>query len=196
MERQHDDEAHDPTDPSDAELLHLWRVGLVEAGTALMRRHEHAVRRFFRHRFEDATEDLVQQTFLLCMQAIDRILEAEKFAPFLMGIARRVAFAHMRTREARVLRDEALGHEPQKLRETPSREYVLHQQEFHLMRAIERLPPDWQLAVVLHYWQGLSVAEVARVQGVSEGAVKSRLARSRARLKRRLAVLLPDLPIA
>ncbi len=57
--------------------------------------------------------------------------------------------------------------------------------------ALRRLPPDQQAALVLVDMLGYSVADAAEVLGVSEGTVKSRAARGRARLLPRLAHLRP-----
>jgi RNA polymerase sigma-70 factor (ECF subfamily) len=55
--------------------------------------------------------------------------------------------------------------------------------------ALRHLVPDQQAALVLVDMLGYSVADAAQVLGVSEGTVKSRAARGRARLLPRLAHL-------
>ena len=58
--------------------------------------------------------------------------------------------------------------------------------------ALATLPHGQRAALVLHYYQGLSVDEIAPVLGVTPSAVKSRLARGRAALAPLLADELPD----
>lgn len=53
-------------------------------------------------------------------------------------------------------------------------------------RAISRLPPDRQHLILLKYVVGLSNAEIGRVLGKSEGAVKSLLRRTLAALRREM----------
>ena len=60
--------------------------------------------------------------------------------------------------------------------------------------ALRRLVPDQQAALVLVDMLGYSIADAAEVLGVSEGTVKSRAARGRARLLPRLAHLRPAGP--
>jgi RNA polymerase sigma-70 factor, ECF subfamily len=62
--------------------------------------------------------------------------------------------------------------------------------------ALRRLVPDQQAALVLVDMLGYSIADAADVLGVSEGTVKSRAARGRARLLPRLAHLRPSGPPA
>jgi RNA polymerase sigma-70 factor, ECF subfamily len=60
-----------------------------------------------------------------------------------------------------------------------------------VMAALRRLVPDQQAALVLVDMLGYSIADAAEVLGVSEGTVKSRAARGRARLVPQLAHLRP-----
>jgi RNA polymerase sigma-70 factor, ECF subfamily len=60
-----------------------------------------------------------------------------------------------------------------------------------VMAALRRLVPDQQAALVLVDMLGYSIADAAEVLGVSEGTVKSRAARGRARLVPKLAHLRP-----
>jgi RNA polymerase sigma-70 factor, ECF subfamily len=60
-----------------------------------------------------------------------------------------------------------------------------------VMAALRQLVPDQQAALVLVDMLGYSVCDAAQVLGVSEGTVKSRAARGRARLVPRLAHLRP-----
>ena len=55
-----------------------------------------------------------------------------------------------------------------------------------VLEAVLALPAKYRTAVHLYYYEELSVAEIAAVLGKSEGAVKSRLFRARALLRRYL----------
>ncbi|MGC8486641.1 MAG: RNA polymerase sigma factor [Clostridia bacterium] len=53
-----------------------------------------------------------------------------------------------------------------------------------LLDAVQSLPPPYREATLLYYWASFDVRETAQMLRVSQGTVKSRLARSRERLKR------------
>lgn len=51
------------------------------------------------------------------------------------------------------------------------------------LAAVLKLPEDQRIAVHLYYYEGMSIAQTARVLGKSEGAVKTRLSRARNKLR-------------
>ena len=55
-----------------------------------------------------------------------------------------------------------------------------------VVEAVLALPAKYRTAVHLYYYEELSVAEIAKITGKSEGAVKSRLFRARAMLREAL----------
>ncbi len=56
-----------------------------------------------------------------------------------------------------------------------------------LRRALATLPPAYRMVVLLREMEGLSTREVARVSGMSEDNVKTRLHRARVMLREALA---------
>ncbi len=177
--------AHRPP-TRDHVLVQRWIAGSPRAGAKLLGRHTPALTRFFRTRMPDATDDLIQQTCLVCTQSLHRLADQAKFRSFLLGIARNVL--HETTRRHREHKLTELQQEPATRDRSPSQVALLVQQRSQLAAALRSLPPEHEMAVVLHYWTGLSVAEIAQIQGVASGTVKSRLARGRARLRGDLAL--------
>ena len=55
-----------------------------------------------------------------------------------------------------------------------------------LTEAVARLPAEFKEVVLLHYYQGYGVTEIAEMLRIAEGTVSSRLSRARARLKKEL----------
>ena len=61
-----------------------------------------------------------------------------------------------------------------------------------LSEAFSRLPGIYQLPLMLRYMQGFSVSEVADILNLPQGTVKTRLARARNILRRKLARFRPE----
>ena len=52
-----------------------------------------------------------------------------------------------------------------------------------LMNAIHKLPTDFRDVILLHYYQGYGISEMAQILKVPEGTVSSRLSRGRKKLE-------------
>ncbi|MBR2957467.1 MAG: RNA polymerase sigma factor [Clostridia bacterium] len=52
-----------------------------------------------------------------------------------------------------------------------------------ILRSVFALPPKYKIAVLLYYYNGYSVEEIARILRISKAAVKKRLQRGREMLK-------------
>ncbi len=55
-----------------------------------------------------------------------------------------------------------------------------------LMQAVHRLPAQFREVILLHYYQGYGIAEIAVMLSLPEGTVSSRLSRGRKRLEEML----------
>jgi RNA polymerase sigma-70 factor (ECF subfamily) len=172
----------------DIELLSRWRDGDNSAGTELFSRHHRSVLRVFRFKADDALEDLVQHTFLSCVEEQHRLRDAASFRAFLLGIARNHLLRYFERRAGPRGRVDPLVSAVADFAPSPST--LVHQaaERTRLHRALALLPIDQQLAIELHYWEDLSGSELATVLGVAEGTVRSRLRLA----KRRLRELLSD----
>ena len=66
----------------------------------------------------------------------------------------------------------------------PSQDETVEQREekAELMRAVHKLPAVFREAILLHYYQGLGIAEIAQMLNLPEGTISSRLSRARSKL--------------
>lgn len=62
-------------------------------------------------------------------------------------------------------------------------EYLPAPEEQQFMRELYALPAKWKTVLLLHYFEGYPVKEIAAITGLSENAVKKRLQRARDALK-------------
>jgi RNA polymerase sigma-70 factor (ECF subfamily) len=174
----------------DFELLAAWQAGDQQAGNRLVRRHFSSLYRFFRTKLEDGVEDLTQQTLLALVEGRDRFREDGSFRAYLFGIARRQLMMALRSRyRSRKVFSPAetsireLGGESDA---SPSQVVAAHWEQRLLLAALRSIPVDHQIVVELHYWEGMTVAEIADVIEVPSGTVKSRLSRARDALQKRI----------
>ena len=151
---------------------------------ALVARHGPMVRGVCRRVLGDAhdADDAFQATFLVLILKARRIRDADRLAPWLYGVATRVA-SKARVQAAR-RRARSGGTVDVVLASEPDRDLV---DVLPLVDAeVAALPPKLRDAVVLCLVEGASVAEAARRLGCPPGTVKSRLARGRDALRARL----------
>lgn len=178
----------------DLKLLDAWCGGDDAAGNALVKRHFRAVYGFFRNKIDGDVDDLIQRTFLGCVESRAKFRRESSFRTYLFAIARNELYGALRRRmrgpaidftEASI--DQCGGGEP-----TPTAELADRQEKRLLLRALRRLPVDDQVALELYYWQGLSAREVGEVLELPENNVRSRLHRAKAKLRERVAELTRD----
>ena len=72
------------------------------------------------------------------------------------------------------------------------REVLAEEVNGRVRSAVDKLPPDLRIAVVLRYTEGLSYEQIAEVLGCAAGTVASRLNRAHKALERRLAPLVSE----
>lgn len=60
----------------------------------------------------------------------------------------------------------------------------MKEEERILCEAVEKLPPKQKTVLILYYYNNMSIREIARVCGVFEGTVKSRLFHAKEQLKK------------
>jgi RNA polymerase sigma factor (sigma-70 family) len=168
---------------TDFELLEAWREGDQRAGKELFARHFDSIYRFFRSKVDDAAEDLTQQTFLGCIKGKDTYRGDASFRTYLYTIARNRLYTHIRDRQRRdavievgqqSVADLGLG--------SATAAIAAREEQRLLLEAMRHLPLEMQVALELHYWEGLSVREIAIVIETPEGTIKRRLQRARQRL--------------
>ena len=67
----------------------------------------------------------------------------------------------------------------------PAQDETIEEREekAELMRAVNKLPAAFRETVLLHYYQGLGIAEIAQMLNLPEGTISSRLSRARKKLE-------------
>lgn len=173
---------------ADADLLHAWREGDRAAGGELFRRHFASVKRFFRNTVEpEVIDDLVQSTFVACVEARDRFEGRSSFRTYLFGVAHNVLRNHYRRRRTHAA---ALDFEVSSIADLglgPSSMLGHKREQRVLIEALRQIPLDSQILLQLRYWEQLRTAELAELLEVPRGTAVDRLRRAQAQLEQAIA---------
>ncbi|HWR30326.1 MAG TPA: RNA polymerase sigma factor [Negativicutes bacterium] len=136
-------------------------------------------------------EDLTQEVFVKVAQTLNLFRNEAKVSTWLYRIATNTAIDRMR--EASFRREivsgecETTGTDLNVCR-TSLEEKIVHKATNDCIRGvIEDLPDNYRLPVILSELEGLPNQEIAEILGVSLDAVKVRLHRGKARLKKELS---------
>ncbi len=163
----------------DKALVEAWRAGDQRAGFALFERYYEAVARFFHSKVGDDGADLIQRTFLGCVESLPRFRGETSFRSYLFAIAYRQLCQFLRERCRERARLEFAEVSIADLRPSAGAE-IGHRQEVRLlMAALRQIPVDAQVILELHYWEGVTTGEIAEILGIPPGTARGRLVRAR-----------------
>jgi RNA polymerase sigma factor (sigma-70 family) len=167
----------------DLVMLDRWRAGDGAAGNALFHRHFEPVYRFFESKTEGEIDDLVQETFLACLNSVETFRRQSSFRTYLLAIARHTLFGYWRRRATtgKPLDFEEVS--VASLSTTLGTRLAKQQDRAALLESLRRLPLDQQLLLEMFYWQELDRKQIAEVYDVAEATIGTRLFRARKALQ-------------
>lgn len=173
-----------PPDPVD-DLVRRARRGDREAAAELLRGLQHTIYRFAlaQLRDEEAAREATQETAVRILQGIQRFSGRSRLTTWALGVTLNVCRERRRKRplaacELSLVADDASA---------PADSLVDSADDARRLRQeIDRLPARQREAVVLRYFEQLSVRETAESMGCSEGAVKASLWQGLRKLKEAL----------
>jgi RNA polymerase sigma-70 factor, ECF subfamily len=170
-------------EPDDGELLERWRAGDTASGEELFERYYQMVERFFLNKVNTGIQDLVQETFIRCVESRERIRDNNRFRSFMFSIAYHVLNAHLRERY-RAGGAIDCG-EVSLLDLAPGPSSLVGQRREHrlLIEGLRNIPIDDQVLLELHYWEQLKTEQIAEVLAIPLGTARGRLQRARTRLE-------------
>jgi len=164
---------------ADAELEREFQVRLAESSTLAFRVAYSVLRQR-----EDA-EDVAQEAFVKAYRHFRQLRDRDRFRAWLVRLTWRLALDRRRADRRRAGRET--GHVALGLpRVATLDEIAAHERADRLWEAIDALPEKLRAVVVLAGIEEHDLREVARLLGVTEGTVKSRLFAARRRLRERL----------
>lgn len=164
---------------SDTELFRAWRAGDRNAGSLLFARHFDAVHRFFRNKLDVGVEDLVQRTFVACVEGRDGFREESSFRTYLFGVAHNLLREHFRRKrrageevDLETVSVVDLGASPMSLLAVRSEERLL-------LQGLRQIPVASQVILELYFWEQMTGREIGALLGVPEDTARSRLRKAK-----------------
>ena len=178
------------TPRSDRELLESWRAGDRSSGSELFERYYDVAARFFANKVSsEHRQELIQRTFLACVEARDRFRGDSKFSTYLLGIALRQVYKHYDRKRRHAKHFDYQTVSVAALDPSPSKIIAAHDEQRLLLQALRSIPLDYQVILELVYWEGMTAAGAAEVLGLPLGTAKTRIRRGRQLIERELAAL-------
>ena len=159
-----------------------------ETQTAFLDSYEPLHERFVRYCSSRAfglleSEDLVQEAVLIALRNFEKIHDREKLLGYLIGTVNNLLRQARRQQKFQADFDEAVLEKIQSRSPDPEVALDIH----FLLKAVDQLPEKQKEALLLFEVSGFSIREIGEIQGDSEGAVKTRLSRTRQHLRKLLS---------
>ncbi len=176
---------------AELELIAKCQAGDRQAFNQLVMRYQNLVYNFLYRLapYWDDLDDLAQEVFIKVYHSIRKLKDRSQFKSWLHQIAVRVYMDEQRRRkkrQERFISDErifAMQSDPQ---ENPGQHLERQELQRQLQEAINRLPEEFKLAIVLREIQELSYEDIGIALNCSTGTVRSRIFRGRQLLQQML----------
>jgi RNA polymerase sigma-70 factor, ECF subfamily len=170
-------------------LVEQARAGGPAAWDALFHRYQLPLYTYAYElvREEQASLDIVQETFINALRHLDALRADAKFGSWLFGIAHQKCLQHWRRqRRWRRLQEDELPADLPDPGPAPDELLIRREDEAAFLLRLGELPAPQRSVLLLHYLEDFSIDEMAGVTGLPSGTVKSRLHYAKRALRRLL----------
>jgi RNA polymerase sigma-70 factor, ECF subfamily len=189
---------------SDVQLMLDVKAGDAQSFELLLQRYRTPLVNFLYRmvRSREQAEDLAQEVFIRVYRAREEYVPSAKFTTWLFRIATNLALNWLRDHRYQKMEmsiDAPLAADAEDGDERPfevadkhatvEQNLVEQERKKMIRHAIEKLPEKQRAAVLLHKYQELDYAEIAKILSCSESALKSLLFRAYEVLRVELAPL-------
>ena len=146
-------------------------------------------------------DDLYQDTMLTLWEQVDKLNKQESLKSYALSVSiliwknkkRKYAWRHrIAAFESYEKHVENGFHMPEKSSEEPEQQILQKEVTEIVQRQVQALPQKYRTVVYLYYSAGLKFKEIAECLHIPESTVKSRMRKAKSILKKKLAVIMPD----
>ena len=186
----------------DQELVERVQRGEKAAFDILVRKYEHKLANVISRYIRDPSEvlDVSQEAFIKAYRALPNFRGESAFYTWLYRIAINTAKNHLVAAGRRPPKDDIDAQDAEQfeagsgLKEyaTPERLVLSNELAVTIQDAIDELPEELRVAIVLRELEGLSYEEIASAMECPIGTVRSRIFRARDAIDKRIRPLLDE----
>ena len=186
----------------DQELVERVQSGEKAAFDILVRKYEHKLANVISRYIQDSSEvlDVSQESFIRAYRALPNIRGDSAFYTWLYRIAINTAKNYLVAAGRRPPKDDIDAEEAEQfeagsgLKEyaTPERLALKSELATTIQDAIDDLPEELRVAIVLRELEGLSYEEIAAAMDCPIGTVRSRIFRARDAIEKRIRPLIDE----
>ena len=124
---------------------------------------------------EQASLDLLQETFIAAVRHIGSLRDNAKFGSWLFGIAHQKCLQRWRKQKREETLLEEIAESSDEFENRPDDLLIRQEQEAAFMQSLNQLPLPQRSVLLLHFVEDFSIEEIAGITGAVVGTVKSRL---------------------
>ena len=135
---------------------------------------------------EQTSLDLVQETFIAAARHLGGLRDDGKFGSWLFGIAHQKCIQHWRKQKREEVLLDEIPDAPGETGNHPDDLLIRREQETEFMNLLDQLPLPQRSALLLHFVEDFSIADIAGITGTNPGTVKSRLHYAKRALRKKL----------
>lgn len=167
----------------DSELIARIRQGERRLFETLTEKYYQDIFRFCYYKTgnESAAYDCTQDTFLRLVQYFDSYVDQKKFKSYLFRIASNTCHDHFRSQSAVCISQEEMLEIPEE-----SQGWKQIETSQPVQQALNRLPDMQKEVIILYFYHGFKVREIAGITGVGIPTAKSRLKQGLDKLRKQL----------
>ncbi len=173
----------------DADLLRMWIAGNRRSGKVLYRRYFPVLYRFLRSKVPEAIDDIMQRTWETVLRKGDDYAGGS-FRAYLLAIARHTMLHYFRkqSRSPLVFDSEEVSCED--MAPGPFKMVAANEHQRLLVKALRRIPLDFQILIELNYWEEMNAREIGEVLGVPHSTIRDRKGKAKKLLRLELEKIL------
>ncbi len=136
----------------------------------------------------DVAQDVVQDAFIQAWHHLPDLREAAALRPWLIRIVinQCISFKRRLARSTAFIRQTLSEHETDLIAQAADDHKGCVERNWDLARAIESLPVKQKVVIALHYYNGMTLAEMAQTLQTSENTLKKRIQAALINLRRML----------